>query len=125
MKFSAILGSLAIYGLQVHAIPTDLDSQAIQPIEASSPNLNRLEARDTYCCVGLSDLAYDFGHFVPRGTGTYLWNLSDKRPGCMVYVTRNPDNCAGWRFMARSCFKDSMPINIGVRSADYCQENEA
>ncbi|KAG6155745.1 hypothetical protein E4U37_000932, partial [Claviceps purpurea] len=52
MKFSAILGSLAIYGFQVHAIPTDLDSQAIQPIEASSPNLNGLEARDTFCCVG-------------------------------------------------------------------------
>ncbi|KAG6124264.1 hypothetical protein E4U38_000299 [Claviceps purpurea] len=48
----AILGSLAIYGFQVHAIPTDLDSQAIQPIEASSPNLNGLEARDTFCCVG-------------------------------------------------------------------------
>ncbi|KAG6148449.1 hypothetical protein E4U28_004315 [Claviceps purpurea] len=48
MKFSAILGSLAIYGLQVHAIPTDLDPQAIQPIEASSPIPNTLEARDTY-----------------------------------------------------------------------------
>ncbi|KAG6246853.1 hypothetical protein E4U23_004282 [Claviceps purpurea] len=45
MKFSAILGSLAIYGLQVHAIPTDLDPQAIQPIEASSPSPNTLEAR--------------------------------------------------------------------------------
>ncbi|KAG5962109.1 hypothetical protein E4U57_007280 [Claviceps arundinis] len=52
MKFSAILGSLAIYGLQVHAIPTDLGPQAFQSIEASSPNSNTLEARDTYCCVG-------------------------------------------------------------------------
>ncbi|KAG5951042.1 hypothetical protein E4U58_001331, partial [Claviceps cyperi] len=52
MKFSAILGSLAIYGLQVHAIPTDLDLQVIQPIEARSPIPNTLEARSGYCCVG-------------------------------------------------------------------------
>ncbi|KAG5915252.1 hypothetical protein E4U61_004789, partial [Claviceps capensis] len=51
MKFSAILGSLAIYGLQVHAIPTDLDPQAIQSIESGSPVSNTLEARDGYCCV--------------------------------------------------------------------------
>ncbi|CCE30355.1 uncharacterized protein CPUR_04203 [Claviceps purpurea 20.1] len=124
MKFSAILGSLAIYGLQVHAIPTDLDSQAIQPIEASSPNVNGLEARDTYCCVGLSDMTDDFGHFVPRGPGRYLWNL-DKRPGCMVFVSRNPNNCNGWTFATHGCSKDDLPIDVKVRDADYCQFNQA
>ncbi|KAG6028213.1 hypothetical protein E4U19_001617 [Claviceps sp. Clav32 group G5] len=124
MKVSAILGSLAIYGIQVHAIPTDLDSQAIQPIEASSPNLNGLETRDTYCCVGLSDMTDDFGHFVPRGPGRYVWNMN-KRPGCMVIVMRNPNDCSGWTFAPRGCSKDDMPIDVRVRSADYCQENTA
>ncbi|KAG6053481.1 hypothetical protein E4U16_007940 [Claviceps sp. LM84 group G4] len=60
MKFSAILGSLAIYGLQVHAIPTDLDPQAIQPVEAISPVSNTLEARDGFCCVVLTPSATSF-----------------------------------------------------------------
>ncbi|KAG6161105.1 hypothetical protein E4U35_007914, partial [Claviceps purpurea] len=75
MKFSAILGSLVIYGLQVHAIPTDFDPQAIQPIEASSPIPNTLEARDTYCCVRLQDPSHNIASFIPRGSGTYYWSI--------------------------------------------------
>ncbi|KAG6062228.1 hypothetical protein E4U32_002581, partial [Claviceps aff. humidiphila group G2b] len=71
MKFSAILGSLAIYGLQVHAVPTGLDPQAIQPIEASSPISNTLEARDGYCCAVLKNKANTISHFIPRGTSVY------------------------------------------------------
>ncbi|KAG6229119.1 hypothetical protein E4U25_007496, partial [Claviceps purpurea] len=70
MKFSAILGSLAIYGIQVHAIPTDSDSQAIQPIEAGSPIPNTLEARDTYCCAVFKNPKTKISKFIPRGPDT-------------------------------------------------------
>ncbi|KAG6152126.1 hypothetical protein E4U11_007604, partial [Claviceps purpurea] len=66
MKFSAILGSLAIYGLQVHAIPTDP-----QPMELGSPVSNTLEARDGYCCVVLKNRQNTIANFIPRGTELY------------------------------------------------------
>ncbi|KAG6109721.1 hypothetical protein E4U14_003120 [Claviceps sp. LM454 group G7] len=69
MKFGAIFGSLAIYGIQVHAMPTESDFQAIQPIEASSPNPNTLEARDHSCCVVLKNPANKLSKTIAAGTG--------------------------------------------------------
>ncbi|KAG5914676.1 hypothetical protein E4U61_005455 [Claviceps capensis] len=121
MKFSAILGSLVIYGLQVHAIPTDLDPQAIEPIEASSPIPNTLEARDTYCCVVLRDsifLANDVNSFIPRGAGTYTWFVSNDKD-CVVLVQRNPNDCTGWTFRAIGCPDFASP-GVEVRPAGDC-----
>ncbi|KAG6150963.1 hypothetical protein E4U11_008065 [Claviceps purpurea] len=123
MQFRAILGSLAIYGLQVHAIPTDLDSQAIQPIEfeASSPNSNTLEARGTYCCVGLKSSATDITKFIPRGVGTYQWYPSNDVNDCLVYVKRNPNSCNGWTFKTITCGDLGSQINIAIRPAGDCR----
>ncbi|KAG5932712.1 hypothetical protein E4U59_007315 [Claviceps monticola] len=121
MKFSAILDSLAIYGLQVHAIPTDLDPQAIEPIEASSPIPNTLEARDAYCCVGLKSSATDITKFIPRGAGTYQWSPSNDVNDCLVYVKRNPDNCNGWTFKTITCGDLGSQINIAIRPAGDCR----
>ncbi|KAG6021900.1 hypothetical protein E4U19_005373 [Claviceps sp. Clav32 group G5] len=121
MKFSAILGSLAIYGLQVHAIPTDLDPQAIQPIEASSPIPNTLEARDTYCCVGLKSSERDITKFIPRGPGTYQWYALNDYNDCLVYVKRNPNSCAGWTFKAVTCDDLGSHLNIAIRPAGNCR----
>ncbi|KAG6317409.1 hypothetical protein E4U22_006282 [Claviceps purpurea] len=123
MKFSAILGSLAIYGLQVHAIPTDLDPQAIRPIEASSPIPNTLEARDTYCCVRFQDMSHDIASFIPRGSGTYYWPIFNVRDydGCAVKVQRNPTDCTGWTFTTIGCPDLSPSVNIAVRPATVCR----
>ncbi|KAG5932759.1 hypothetical protein E4U60_005005 [Claviceps pazoutovae] len=121
MKFSAILGSLAIYGLQVHAIPTDLDPQAIEPIEASSPIPNTLEARDTYCCVGLKSSTTQITKFIPRGVGTYQWFPSNDVNDCLVYVKRNPNNCNGWTFKTITCDDLGPQINIAIRPAGDCR----
>ncbi|KAG6093071.1 hypothetical protein E4U30_004682 [Claviceps sp. LM220 group G6] len=120
MKFSAIFGSLAIYGLQVHAIPTDLDPQAIQPIEASSPIPNTLEARDTYCCVGLQDPSYNIASFIPRGSGTYYWAVSNDYDGCVVMVQRNPTDCRGWTFRVFGCPDFDPSVNVAIRPAGDC-----
>ncbi|KAG5962110.1 hypothetical protein E4U57_007281 [Claviceps arundinis] len=120
MKFSAIFGSLAIYGLQVHAIPTDLDPQAIQPIEASSPVPNALEARDTYCCVGLQGPGLNMANFIPRGSGTYYWPVSSDYDGCMVIVQRNPTDCRGWTFRIIGCPNFSLDAEVEVRPAGDC-----
>ncbi|KAG6047520.1 hypothetical protein E4U17_007486 [Claviceps sp. LM77 group G4] len=121
MKFSAILGSVAIYGLQVHAIPTDLDPQAIQPIEASSPISNTLESRDTYCCVRLQDPAHDVTKFIPRGAGTYTWLVSNNVQDCAVIVQRNPNDCTGWTFQTLGCPDYAPPVDISVRPAEQCR----
>ncbi|KAG6047117.1 hypothetical protein E4U17_007628 [Claviceps sp. LM77 group G4] len=121
MKFSAILGSLAIYGLQVHAVPTDLDPQAIQPIEANSPVSNTLEARDTYCCAVLQDQTHRMAKFIPRGTGSYYWSLSDDLQGCTVLVGRNPNGCTGWTFLPFACPDFSRRVDITVRPAGECR----
>ncbi|KAG5933644.1 hypothetical protein E4U59_006717 [Claviceps monticola] len=121
MKFSAILGSLVIYGLQVHAFPTDLDPQAIQPIESSSPIPNTLEARDGYCCVTLLDSifpAHDATRFIPRGAGAYTWFVSNDK-SCAVLVQRNPNDCTGWKFRAIGCPDFGSP-DVGVRPAGDC-----
>ncbi|KAG6161439.1 hypothetical protein E4U35_006402 [Claviceps purpurea] len=121
MKFSDILGSLVIYGLQVHAFPTDLDPQAIQPIEASSPIPNTLEARDTYCCVALLDRlepGHDATSFIPRGTGVYTWFVSNDKD-CAVLVRRNPKDCTGWTFKAIGCPDYALP-DVEVRPASDC-----
>ncbi|KAG6160314.1 hypothetical protein E4U37_000876 [Claviceps purpurea] len=120
MKFSAILGSLAIYGLQVHAIPTDLDPQAIQPIEASSPIPNTLEARDTYCCVRLQDPSHNIASFIPRGSGTYYWSIPSDFGSCMVHVQRNPTDCRGWTFRIFGCPDISPSAGFAVRPAGEC-----
>ncbi|KAG6060040.1 hypothetical protein E4U32_003665 [Claviceps aff. humidiphila group G2b] len=121
MKFSAILGSLAIYGLQVHAVPTDFDPQAIQPIEASSPISKTLEARDGYCCAVLQDPSHNVATFIPRGSGTYNWVISGGSSGCVVTVQRNPNDCTGWSFKP-DCPKLGPPpsLRIGIRSANVC-----
>ncbi|KAG5935951.1 hypothetical protein E4U59_005260 [Claviceps monticola] len=123
MKFSAILGSLAIYGLQVHAIPTELDPQAVQPIVTSSPAPapHTLKARDTYCCVGLKSSATDITKFIPQGAGTYQWFPSNDVNDCLVYVKRNPDNCNGWTFKTITCGDLGSQINIAIRPAGDCR----
>ncbi|KAG5964233.1 hypothetical protein E4U57_005481 [Claviceps arundinis] len=117
MKFSAILGGLAISGLQVHAIPTDLDPQAIHPIEARSPISNTLEVRDSYCCAGfgsMKDPANYITQYIPRISGTYFWNIPNE---CMVIVRRNPLDCSGWTFDAYDCSS----VDISVRPAGDCR----
>ncbi|KAG6092624.1 hypothetical protein E4U30_005204 [Claviceps sp. LM220 group G6] len=121
MKFSAILGSVAVCGLQVHAIPTGLDPQAIQPIEESSPIPNTLEARDTYCCVRLQDPGHNIANFIPRGSGTYYWPVSSDYDGCVVMVHRNPTDCRGWTFRTIGCPNFSPDINVAVRPASDCR----
>ncbi|KAG5943493.1 hypothetical protein E4U59_000316 [Claviceps monticola] len=123
MRFSAILGSLAIYGLQVHAIPTDLDSQAIQPIEASSPIANTLEVRDTYCCAGFgsrNDPNY-ITQYILRESGTYFWPVPSNGNECLVVVRRNPLDCSGWTFKAYDCGDSASAVDISVRPAGDCR----
>ncbi|KAG6112392.1 hypothetical protein E4U31_003008 [Claviceps sp. LM219 group G6] len=123
MKFSAIFGSLAIYGLQVHAIPTDLDPQAIQPVEASSPIPNTLEVRDAYCCAGFGtrrDENY-VTTYIPRISGTYFWNVPYNDSECMVVVLRNPLDCSGWTFTAYGCGDSASSVDISVRPAGDCR----
>ncbi|KAG6291852.1 hypothetical protein E4U46_000741 [Claviceps purpurea] len=124
MKFSAILGSLAIYGVQVHAIPTDLDPQAIQPIEASSPRPNTLEVRDSYCCAGFGsrkDPANYITQYIPRISGTYFWDVSNNGNECMVIVRRNPLDCSGWTFKAYGCGDSASSVDISVRPGGDCR----
>ncbi|KAG5946199.1 hypothetical protein E4U60_004480 [Claviceps pazoutovae] len=126
MKFNAFLGSLAIYGIQVHAIPTDLDSQAIQPIEANSPISNTLEARDTYCCVGLRSSVREITKFIPRGPVIFQWYIStamnqNTEDSCLVYVKRNPNNCDGWKFKTVRCDGLGSYIDVTIRPADDCR----
>ncbi|KAG6088450.1 hypothetical protein E4U31_006133 [Claviceps sp. LM219 group G6] len=120
MKLSAILGSLAIYGLQVHAVPTDFDPQAIQPIEASSPISKTLEARDGYCCAVLQDPSHNVATFIPRGSGTYNWVISGGSSRCVITVQRNPNDCSGWAFKLLGCPKVGPAASIGIRSANVC-----
>ncbi|KAG6047118.1 hypothetical protein E4U17_007629 [Claviceps sp. LM77 group G4] len=120
MKFSAILGSVAIYGLQVHAIPTELDPEAIQPIEESASIPNTLEARDTYCCVGLRDPGHNIANFIPRGFGTYYWPVSSDYNGCVVKIQRNPMDCRGWTFRTIGCPDYSPDVDVAVRPAGDC-----
>ncbi|KAG6047521.1 hypothetical protein E4U17_007487 [Claviceps sp. LM77 group G4] len=120
MKFSAILGSLAIYGLQVHAIPTDLDPQAIQPVEAISPVSNTLEARDGFCCVVLKNRQNTIGHFIPRGNSIYPWFVLGDTKGCVVFVARNSNDCSGWTFVQNLCDGFTAPVTIGVAPAGAC-----
>ncbi|KAG6131214.1 hypothetical protein E4U38_004066 [Claviceps purpurea] len=127
MKFSAILGSLAIYGIQVHAIPTDLDFQAIQPIEASSPNSNTLEARDTYCCVGLRSSVREINRFIPRGPGIFEWSIlttMSQRPedACTVYISGNPNDCNGWTFRTVRCDDLGSNVDVTMRPANECSK---
>ncbi|KAG6268447.1 hypothetical protein E4U47_004631 [Claviceps purpurea] len=125
MKFSAILGSLAIYGIQVHAIPTDLDFQAIQPFEASSPNSNTLEARDTYCCVGLRSSVREITRFIPRGPDIFQWYILTSmgqrtEDACLVYIRRNPNDCNGWKFHTVRCDGLGSYVDVTMRPADDC-----
>ncbi|KAG6088451.1 hypothetical protein E4U31_003311 [Claviceps sp. LM219 group G6] len=120
MKFSAILGSLAIYGLQVHAIPTDLDPQAFQSIEASSPNSNTLEARDTYCCVGFKSSTTDVTAFITRGVGVYLWYPANGE--CRVWINIQPNSCNGWKYKTDTCGGLGSQINVSIRPAGDCHK---
>ncbi|KAG6073639.1 hypothetical protein E4U15_006347 [Claviceps sp. LM218 group G6] len=120
MKFSAILGSLAIYGIQVHAIPTDSDFQAIQPIEASSPIPNTLEARDNSCCVVLKNPANKLSKTIAAGTGVIRWYVLGNTDGCVVLVDRNGNSCSGWTLLPVNCDNFAKPLTIGIGSASDC-----
>ncbi|KAG6294452.1 hypothetical protein E4U09_002603 [Claviceps aff. purpurea] len=123
MKFSAILGSLAIYGLQVHAIPTDPEPQAIQPMELDSPVSNTLEARDGYCCVVLKNRQNTIANFIPRGTELYPWYVFGDTKGCVVFIARHSNDCSGWSFSRSLCDGLAAPVTIGVGASSECRAN--
>ncbi|KAG6311230.1 hypothetical protein E4U44_004529 [Claviceps purpurea] len=103
MKFSAILGSLAIYGIQVHAIPTDSDFQAIQPIEASKLPNSKYSRRN--------NISKSF----PMGPGAVRWYVLGNTDGCVVLVDRNAGSCSGWTLLP--------PLTIGIGSASDCSSH--
>ncbi|KAG6115559.1 hypothetical protein E4U12_001610 [Claviceps purpurea] len=114
MKFSAILSSLAISALQVHAIPTAADSAVITDIKLNARSPNTLG----YCCVGFRDSVHNIANFIPRGISEYHWSLPGR---CYVAVQRNANSCNGWTFTpTATCDELIRPYTIGVRPAGDC-----
>ncbi|KAG6024831.1 hypothetical protein E4U19_003496 [Claviceps sp. Clav32 group G5] len=116
MKFSAILSSLAISALQVvHALPTEVDSAAIEDIHARSPNT--LEERGASCCVVYQDALRKVADLIPSGNGQYSWSLPGR---CYMTVNRNANGCKGWTFTPTATCDGLSHYSIGTHPLSDC-----
>ncbi|KAG6006237.1 hypothetical protein E4U21_007200 [Claviceps maximensis] len=107
MKFTTILGSLALSALQAHASP-------VSPADVSP--VHQLEARDGYCCVRLTSTHSDFAKYVPRADDPYVWPVFDK---CWVVMQRHANGCDGWTMRTVGC--DGVTnLKVGVAPANQC-----
>ncbi|KAG6052189.1 hypothetical protein E4U17_005915 [Claviceps sp. LM77 group G4] len=112
MKFTAVLTGLAISAFQVvHATPTGLEST----------ELETLTARDDpgYCCSVYADPYSIVTLNIPRGSDTFIWNTVRD---CEVEVTRNPNNCDGWKFYLRPNCQPTHIFLLEVQPAEECQQ---
>ncbi|KAG5999193.1 hypothetical protein E4U43_002223 [Claviceps pusilla] len=100
MKFTTILGSLALSALQVHASP--VDAAAASPADHLEASTN--ENNDLYQAL-------------PKGKGAYVWNIY----GCPVAVNRPDNGCNNWKFtIPGSCKNLVRPYTIGLDPNGLC-----
>ncbi|KAG6002466.1 hypothetical protein E4U21_003032 [Claviceps maximensis] len=112
MKFSTVLGSLAVCSLEAYASPIEVNTSNV----ASS---GELEKRDGWCCVALLNSPSDRYFYIPRTTGFSTWTMDGV---CHAKAYNfEAGSCAKWNFgLAQGCDIYGNGAYLAMQPADKC-----